>query len=276
MTSPIRLTVSFPTGAFFGAGSWGRVLDAARLADAAGVDALRLPDHVVMGERPDRYGWGPFPYRVDVPWLEPLTAIAAMAAVTTRVRFCTSILIAPLRPAPLLAKTAATIDVLSGGRIELGVGTGWQREEFEASGVDFERRGQLLTDTVAACRALWAPGAASFASATVNFDRMWCEPKPVQPGGIPVFFSGTLSARNIGRIVTLGDGWLPIIDATTDDVARDAVLLREKWVAGGRDPGALRIHARLPVVKDASGRPDVARTVAGAGPLIEIGVTDLQ
>jgi probable F420-dependent oxidoreductase len=252
------------------------VPDAARLADEAGIDALRLPDHVVMGEHSDRYSWGPFPYPVDVPWLDPLTAIAAMAAVTARVRFCTSILIAPLRPAPLLAKMAATIDVLSAGRLELGVGTGWQREEFEAAGIDFDQRGQLLTDTIAACRALWAPGAASFTSATINFDRIWCEPKPVQPGGIPVFFSGTLTPRNVRRIVTLGDGWFPIMDATTDDVARGAVFLREKLVEGGRDPESLRIHARLPVVTGAAGRPDVGRTLAGADALTELGVTDLQ
>ncbi|MEO5838239.1 MAG: TIGR03619 family F420-dependent LLM class oxidoreductase [Acidimicrobiales bacterium] len=276
MTSHTRLTVSFPTGGFFGAGSWHRVLDAARLADQAGVDTLRLPDHVVMGERSDRYSWGAFPYPVDVPWIDPLTAIAAMAAVTERVRFCTSILIAPLRPAPLLAKMAATIDVLSAGRIELGVGTGWQREEFEAAGIDFAQRGQLLTDTIGACRALWSPGAASFASPSFNFDRIWCEPKPVQPGGIPVFFSGTLTERNIRRIVTLGDGWLPIMDATTDDVARGAVLLRERWADAGRDPSALRIHVRLPVLKDGLGRADVGRTVEGARPLIEMGITDLQ
>jgi probable F420-dependent oxidoreductase len=229
-----------------------------------------------MGERTDRYSWGAFPYPSADPWLEPLTAISAMAAVTSRLRFCTSILIAPLRPAPLLAKTAATIDALSGGRLELGVGTGWQREEFESSGIDFDRRGQLLTDTIGACRALWAPGPASFASPTVTFDQIWCEPKPVQRGGIPVFFSGTLTPRNIHRIVTLGNGWFPIMDATVDDVARDTAVLRERWAASGRDQSELRVHARLPVARNDEGDPDVIRTLDGARALIDVGVTDLQ
>ena len=99
---------------------------------------------------------------------------------------------------------------------------------------------------------LWAPGAASFTSTTINFERIWCEPKPVQPGGIPVFFSGTLTPRNVRRIVTLGDGWFPIMDATTDDVAGGAVFLREKWVGGRTDRDSLRIHARLPVVTGAA------------------------
>jgi probable F420-dependent oxidoreductase len=271
----VRLTLSFPTGSFFGPESWHRVLDVARLADRSGVSTLRMPDHVVMGERTDRYGWGPFPYPVDVPWVDPLVAIAAMAAVTERLRFCTSILIAPLRSAPLLAKMAATIDVLSHGRLELGVGTGWQREEFEASGVPFDERGQLLTDTIAACRALWAPGAASFSSPTISFDRIWCEPKPVQQS-IPVFFSGTLTPRNLRRIVTLGDGWFPIMDATSDDVATGAALLFEKWTDAGRDPAALRVHARLPLSRDDTGRPDVVRTIRSGRDLIGAGVTDLQ
>ena len=273
--APIRLTLSFPTGSFFGKDSWHRVLDVARLAEQSGVSTLRMPDHVVMGERTDRYGWGPFPYPVDVPWVDPLVTIAAMAAVTDTLRFCTSILIAPLRSAPLLAKMAATIDVLSRGRLELGVGTGWQREEFEASGVAFDDRGQLLTDTIAACRALWAPGPASFNSPTINFDRIWCEPKPAQ-SSIPVFFSGTLTARNVRRIVTLGDGWFPIMDATAEDVTTGTALLRDRWSDAGRDPAMLRVHARLPVCRDDEGRPDMTRTIRSATALIDVGVTDLQ
>ncbi len=112
-----------------------QLLEQARSAEAAGVDRLLLTDHVVMGERVDRYPYGAFPFAPETPWLEPLTTIAALAAVTRRVRFSTKILIAPLRPAPLLAKTLATLDVLSGGRMEIGVSTGWQREEH-AVGVD--------------------------------------------------------------------------------------------------------------------------------------------
>ena len=252
------------------------MLELARLADAAGVTTLRLPDHVVMGPRPDRYRWGPFPYAPDVPWLDPLVTIAAMAAVTTRLRFCTSILIAPLRPAPVLAKMAATIDVLSRGRLELGVGTGWQEEEFDACATSFAARGIALADTIAACRALWAESPASFSSRTVNFTNIWCEPKPVQHSGIPVFFSGTLNERNLARIVTLGDGWIPIMDETLADLERDITWLQQAWTAAHRDPDRLHIQARLDAVVGNDGRADLRRTLAGGRALIDLGVTDLQ
>ena len=150
------LTVGLPNfGAFYARDEWHRFIDLARAAAAAGVDRVVVVDHVVMGPNTDAYSWGKFPTPADAPWLEPLTVLAAMAAVTTRIRLATGILIAPLRPAVLLAKQAATLDVLSQGRLDLGVGTGWQREEYDAEGLDFAARGQLLTDTIAACRALW-------------------------------------------------------------------------------------------------------------------------
>jgi probable F420-dependent oxidoreductase len=251
-------------------------LELARLAETSGITALRLPDHVVMGPRTDRYRWGDFAYPVDVPWLDPLATIASMAAVTSRLRFCTSILIAPLRPAAVLAKMAATIDVLSGGRLELGVGTGWQEEEYLACGATFGARGVALTDTVAACRALWGASPASFHSRTISFDDIWCEPKPVQPGGIPVFFAGTLNDRNIDRVVRLGDGWIPILNESVGDLARDIPVLRDAWHAAGRDPERLHIQARLDVRNGTSGRPDVHQTLAGARALLDLGVTDLQ
>ena len=112
------------------------VVDTARRAEEAGFAGVVISDHVVMGARTDRYPWGSFKQAPDCPWPEPLTVLTAVAAVTTTLRLCTGILIAPLRPATLLAKTAATLDVLSHGRLELGVGTGWQQEEFDAQGLD--------------------------------------------------------------------------------------------------------------------------------------------
>jgi probable F420-dependent oxidoreductase len=270
-----RLTLSIPSfGPFFGPGRLHEVVDCARRAEAAGVDTVILPDHVVMGERTDRYAWGPFPFPVDVPWLEPLTALAAIAAATQRVRLATGILIAPLRPAIVLAKTVATLDVLSRGRVELGVGVGWQREEFEAAGLDFARRGRMLGDVVAACRALWEQGPASFHSETLSFDRVWCEPRPVQPR-LPVWFSGTLTRRNLERIVRLGDGWIPIMTATRAELAEGAARLREALAAAGRSPAELRVRGSLEVVRR-GGRPDLERTLEGARELARAGATDVQ
>ena len=273
----MKLTLSIPTfGPFFPPGRMHEVLELARGAEAAGVDSLIVPDHVVMGERTDRYEWGEFPFPVEAPWLEPLTALAAIAAVTRRVRLATGILIAPLRPAALLAKTAATLDVLSQGRLDLGVGVGWQREEFDAAGVDFATRAQRLDDTIAACRALWTQSPASFSSPTVTFERIWCEPRPVQQGGVPVWFSGTLHARNLARIVRWGDGWIPIMTATRTDLADGAKRLADAFARAGRDPRALRVRGSLEVRTGANGRPDLAATLAGAHELAAAGATDLQ
>jgi len=232
---------------------------------------------VVMGEHTEAYEWGPFPLPVDAPFLEPLTVLAAIAGATSRVRLATGIVIAPLRPAIVLAKIAATLDVLSQGRLELGVGVGWQREEFDAAGLDFAARAQRLDDTIAACRVLWRDSPASFASQTVSFERLWCEPRPVQPGGIPVWFSGTLHQRNLERIVRWGDGWIPIMTATRSDVADGAKRLADAFAKAGRDARALKVRGALELRMDgANGRPDLAATLASAHELAAAGATDVQ
>jgi probable F420-dependent oxidoreductase len=273
----MRLTLNIPSfGPFFPAGRLHEIVDLARSAEAAGVDTVIVPDHVVMGENVEAYEWGPFPFPIDVPWLEPLTVLAAIAGATSRVRLATGILIAPLRPAIVLAKTAATLDVLSRGRLDLGVGVGWQREEFEAAGLDFDARAGRLDDTLAACRVLWRDAPASFASPTVSFERIWCEPRPVQAGGVPVWFSGTLHGRNLQRIVAWGDGWIPIMTATREDLAQGAASLRKAFAEAGRDPEALKVRGSLPVRTGADGRPDLAATLDGAADLVRAGATDVQ
>jgi probable F420-dependent oxidoreductase len=243
----MRLAVTLPGyGSFLPPGELHRVVELARLAEGAGVDQVVLPDHVVMGARTDRYQWGPFPYPPDTPWLEPLTTLAAIAGATDRVRLSTGILVAPIRPAILLAKSAATLDVLSHGRLDLGVGTGWQAEELEAAGVPYAERGRRLTDTVAACRELWANAPASFESPTVRFRDVWCEPRPLRPGGVPVWFAGSLTDRMLRRVVDLGDGWIPIMGATPEGIAADVARLRAALAGAGRDPDRLDVRAPLP------------------------------
>ncbi len=271
----MRLTLSIPSfGPFFPADRLHEVVDLARRAEAAGVDTVIVPDHVVMSEHTDAYEWGPFPFPIEVPWLEPLTVLAAIAGATSRVRLATGILIAPLRPAIVLAKTAATLDVLSQGRLELGVGVGWQREEFEAAGLDFDRRAQRLDDTIAACRVLWTDSPASFSSETVSFEKIWCEPRPAQR--IPVWFSGTLHKRNLERIVRWGDGWIPIMTATRSDVAEGAKRLADAFARAGRDASALKVRGSLELRMGANGRPDLAATLASAHDLAAAGATDVQ
>src|SRR5437764_10328899 len=143
-----------------GNGGWQQLFDRAQAADDAGIDRLFVSDHVVFGENIDAYArpevggqeGGRQPTGPDGHWLEPLTVLTALSSVTSRVRLATGILLAALRRPAVLAKTVSTLDALSGGRLDLGVGVGWQREEYEAAGLDFDHRGRLLDQTLAVCQ----------------------------------------------------------------------------------------------------------------------------
>jgi probable F420-dependent oxidoreductase len=262
------LSVGVPNFGGWSGGDWRGLVDVARVAEDCGVDRIVVVDHVVMGRRTDAYTWGRFPVPPEAPWLEPIAVLSAMASATSSIRLSTGILIAPLRPASLLAKQVATLDVLSGGRVDLGVGVGWQREEYDAQGLDFSRRGELLEDTVAACRALWADLPAKFDSASVSFDETFCSPQPVQKP-LPVWFGGTLNERMLARIVRLGDGWIPIMGATLDDVRDGAARLRAET------PRSIDVQMRATTVMGADGRPDPVATIAGVPELVNAGITDV-
>jgi probable F420-dependent oxidoreductase len=257
-------------------GDFRRVVDVVRRADDLGIDQAVLTDHVVMGERTDRYPYGKFPVATDYPWFEPMVAMAAFAAVTKRIRLSTSVLVAPLRPAALLAKQAATLDVLSGGRLDLGVGTGWQREEYRAVGIPFAKRGERLAEELRACRALWRGGRTSFHGATVSFDDITCRPPPVQDGGIPLWFGLAPTESNCALVAELGVGWIPI--SQDPAVIRDGVAkLRAAFARAGRDPGELRVRAHLPPRPGASGTLDLEATLAsGLDAALEAGATHVD
>lgn len=262
-------------GATFPPGEWRRFVDLGRAADDAGIDRIVVVDHVVMGPHTDKYVWGKFPVPPDAPWLEPLTMLAAIAAVTTRVRLATGILIAPLRPAAFLAKQVATLDQVSGGRVDLGVGTGWQREEYDAQGLAFESRGQLLDDTLAACRVLWRDTPAHLDAPTLSFRDIYCEPKPVQARGVPIWIAGTLHARNLARVVDYGSGWIPIMGETVEGIAAGAARIRDAFTAAGRDPSTLQVQAPLRMASGDDGRPDLAASMASVPDLVAAGATDV-
>jgi probable F420-dependent oxidoreductase len=272
---PPRLLVALPAGTNAGADDVRALVDLAVRAESAGVDGVIVADHVVMGTHADRYPWGRFPYPPDAPWLEPLTVLTAIATVTSTLRLATGILVAPLRPATVLAKTVATLDQLSGGRLDLGVGTGWQAEEFEAQGLDAARRGQLLTDAIGACRALWGEQPARFESSSVSFADVYSVPTPTRPGGPPVLFSGTLTPRNIDRITRLGDGWIPIMKASVDDLAAGIKELQMAFVDADRDPRRLLVRFPIPLVRRGD-EVDAEATLARAPELVALGVTDVS
>jgi probable F420-dependent oxidoreductase len=252
------------------------VVEVAATADSLGVDQLVLPDHVAIGGRLDRYPYAAqFPYPPAEPWLEPLTALAAIAGATARVRLGTGVLIAPLRPVLLLAKTVATLDVLSRGRLDLGVGTGWQREEFVEPGMGFVGRTARMDDAVRACRALWEqPPPVSLTLPTITFTDVWSAPRPVQ-SRVPIWYGGQLTTAMIERIATLGDGWLPL-GPTVPEIAAGIEVLRAAFRAEGRDPAALGVRVGIPVATDAGGRVDAAATFATAPELAAMGVTSVS
>jgi probable F420-dependent oxidoreductase len=231
-------------------GSAAGVVELAVAAEAAGVDRVVVPDHVVMGAGVGAYPWGALPGGPDDPWLEPLTVLAAVAGATARVRLATSVVIAPLRPAVLLAKTAATVDVLSGGRLDLGVGTGWQRAEYDAAGVPWAGRGDRLDDTLRACRALWRDAPASFASPTVSFRDVHCSPRPQ---GLRLWIAGAMTPRTLRRLRELDAGWIPLPGATPEDVAAG---VRAFAAAAPRNAAAARGRAAAP--RDRAAPPDAA------------------
>jgi probable F420-dependent oxidoreductase len=266
-----------------GPDGWQQLFDRARAADDAGVDRLFVSDHVVFGERMQEYArpevggqeGGRQPTGPDGHWLEPLTVLTALSSVTSRVRLATGILLAALRRPVVLAKTAATIDVLSGGRLDLGVGVGWQLEEYEAAGLDFGERGRLLDHTLAVCQTLWRDSPARFASKELTFEHIHQLPHPVEPGGVPIWVSGTVHKRVLERIVRFGSGWIPWGAAEQDPVAAIPQVY-EALAAAGRDVAGFQVAGRLPVVQNDEGDLDLGRTMDRVPGLVEAGVTDFR
>jgi len=278
-----QLSMTLRTFASEDLGGWSHLVERAALLDEAGVDRLVVSDHVVFGDDLDAYGdprtggveGGRQPTGPDGHWLEPLTTLAFVAARTTTIRLGTNILLAALRRPAVLAKTAATLDVLSGGRVDLGVGVGWQAAEYEATGLDFAGRGRLLDHSLEVCQALWTETRASYASDELAFDGIHQMPKPAQPGGVPVWVSGTVNDRVVQRLARFGSGWIPWgrdADPRGDGLAR----MREALAAAGRDPAGLQVVGQLPVVRREDRLLDIDATMAGVPALVEAGFTDLR
>jgi probable F420-dependent oxidoreductase len=252
---------------------WDRLVRRAVVAEEAGFDRVLVADHLVLGEGLENYEGGTFPTSPSAPWLEPLTSLAVIAGKTERVRLGTHILQAALRRPVLLAKTAATLDVLSGGRLELGVGAGWQREEFASVGLDFTKRGRALDETLDLCRRLWTEGPVDYRSDDYTLDRIWCEPKPAQAGGVPIWVAGRLSKRMLERLVRYGQGWIPWVDHMSD-VTKGIEVIREAFLAAGRDWDRFEVRDVLPLTRRDDGHIDLDATMANVRAHVDAGVTD--
>ncbi|MEZ5850385.1 MAG: LLM class F420-dependent oxidoreductase [Hyphomicrobiaceae bacterium] len=231
----------------------------ARAAEKAGFESVLVIEHVVWPTTyASRYPYSPsgkLPGGPDTLLPDPLIWMAFAAAATTTLRFMTGILIVPQRNPVVLAKELATLDYMSGGRITLGIGVGWLKEEFEALGVPFARRGARTDEYIAAMRALWEKDDASFKGAFVSFEGMSCNPKPVQ-ARLPIVIGGhsEVAARRAAR---LGDGFFP---ATGSPVAIEPLiaLMRAEATAAGRDPSQIEVTTGCPGAIPGSGGDAIA------------------
>jgi probable F420-dependent oxidoreductase len=232
-----------------GAGAQRSVIDAVAVAaENNGFATLWSGEHVVMVDRSaSRY-----PYaddgRIAVPavadWLDPMIGLSFAAAATHTIGLATGVLLLPEHNPVLMAKQAATLDRLSGGRLTLGVGIGWSKEEFDALGIPFARRGERTAEYVAAMRTLWRDDVASFDGDFVRFDSVRVNPKPPRERRLPVVLGGNSDAA-LRRVAEWGDGWYGFNLDNVDAVAERVRTLHRLCGDVGRDPGALRLAVAL-------------------------------
>jgi probable F420-dependent oxidoreductase len=240
-------------------------LEVCRRADAAGFESLWGGEHVIMPTSIESaYPYttdGKIPAEPETPIPDPLIWLAFAAAAAPGLRLGTCILIVPQRNPLILAKELATLDRLSGGRVELGLGVGWMKEEFDALGVPWERRGARNDEYIAAMRALWAGPHAEFHGEFVDFAPATCSPRPIQEH-IPVLVGGDSEAA-ISRAVRLADGYFP----GEGDIDRLAALIERLRVAAekaGRDPTEIEVNAMFGA--------QMTDPVAGVEQMREVGV----
>ena len=186
-----------------------QLVEIARLVEQAGFEGILVSDHLFFPEKlASRYPYtedGVPGFTPETPWPEPFATVAAMAAVTKRLRFATMVYILPLRHPVEVAKSCATLDVLTGGRFVLGAGAGWMKEEFDQLGVDFHTRGARFDESIALLRKLWRPGVAEHRGRFFTVPRLSMSPTPRT--SVPIYIGGGSPAA-LRRAARLGDGWL--------------------------------------------------------------------
>lgn len=235
----------------------------ARRVEESGFDSLWIPEHPVIPCGP----LTPFPFAPALPehygrWVDPFIALTVAATATTRLKLVTGICLLPERDPLVTAKVVASLDYYSGGRVILGVGAGWLKEETEIMGTPFRVRWQRLRETVEAMRTLWTQAEASYNGKLVQFPAVRSEPKPVQPGGPPILLGGH-GAKALERVARSYDGWCPIVDDPRtfhEEVATLRRLTRE----AGRNPETLQLS---PFVDPQNGHlsADVMKAYRDAG-----------
>jgi probable F420-dependent oxidoreductase len=232
-------------------------------AERAGFAHYWIPDHVILfaaypdskypystgsgQEIPDQNPDAPLQFGDDtfalvdttVAFADPIVAMTWLAAATTTIEIGSNVLVLPQRHPIILAKELATLDACCYGRTILGVGAGWAKEDFDAIGVDFKRRGRRTDEMIMAMRTLWCDHSSSFSGEFFAFKDAFCFPKPARAGGVPIFVGGE-SKPALRRVAQLGDGWLPY-NLPVNEAPRVIAQLKDMTRANGRNPDRLRV-----------------------------------
>ena len=233
-------------GIFYFATEYGHnVVDVAREAEQRGFESLWLPEHThIPVSRKTPYAGGAELPEEYTHTLDPFVALAAVATATKRIRLATGISLLIEHDTITMAKTVATLDLLSNGRAILGVGGGWNREEAEHHGVEWSQRFQQLEEQIRAIKVIWANEEASFHGDHVRFGPIWSWPKPIQRPHPPIVLGGETD-HTLRRVIKHCDGWLPRA-RDPEIIVRGIARLNELAQEAGRDPESISINVFAP------------------------------
>tara|TARA_B100001105_G_scaffold165203_1_gene132912 strand:+ start:290 stop:1126 length:837 start_codon:yes stop_codon:yes gene_type:complete len=233
-------------GIFYFATEYGHnVVDVARDAEQRGFESLWLPEHThIPVSRKTPYAGGAELPKEYAHTLDPFVALAAVATATKHIRLATGISLLIERDTITMAKTLATLDLLSNGRAILGVGGGWNREEAEHHGVEWSQRFQKLEEQITAIKIIWANDEASFHGEHVRFDPIWSWPKPIQRPRPPILLGGETD-HTLRRVIKYCDGWLPRA-RDPEIIVRGIARLNELAEEAGRDAESISVNVFAP------------------------------
>jgi len=234
---PMQLNAMFPTRDI--GSDPARIRDWAQAAEDLGYAYIEVADHVFGATARD--GWTPR-YDERDPFHETFVTLGFLAAITKRIRLSSGILIAPQRQTGLIAKQAAEVDLLSGGRLRLGIGNGWNHVEYEALGSDWKTRGARQAEQAKVLRQLWSGDVVDFDGRFHHMKGVTIVPPPVQRP-IPIWFGGSSDAV-VKRAARLGDGWMPIMPPDVE-AAQKIEMLRREIGSHGRDPAKFGLEGWL-------------------------------
>ncbi|HJU27784.1 MAG TPA: LLM class F420-dependent oxidoreductase [Candidatus Binataceae bacterium] len=248
----------------------GNLVEAARVGEQLGYESFWIPEHPVIpvamrtvfpftpdGKLPDHYA----------QWADPFIALTVAACATSKIRLGTGICLIPEREPLITAKVVSTLDLFSNGRVILGVGAGWLREETEVMGARFGSRWKRTRETIEAMRVLWTKNEAAYDGELIKFPAVRCEPKPAQKSGPPVLL-GAHGPKAIERVVRTYDGWMPLVGSPAE-LKEQVAQLREAAQRHGRNPDSFDISPLVDPKEQGPSRDDFLRyREAGANRLI--------